>query len=322
MAIENIISGKCNDNPSIPFIYNQTVANVNANFYSQTNGLTTNHNSQKPYWDVRYTNPIQLYINGGSYNYPNHGIYTGLDVNTGYRNFGAGTIASRLDSSGIIIQTECINGYIAGGAMLNLYDAPQQHIVFGGIQATFAYTFDDNTRPSPWTNNSGNLMIQGYFDNPWYQNFGGNPGAEVNIGLFLRNRFNDNILHYIISIYRANHGFSEEPDTSFDPNLGIAFVITLIKNGTIWVTKSPYSKSAEGPRNYTVSGYSGWNDFYRVNISNADLKNLLQHSNLQQSPQDWELASIFLQYELEDEGFASFAGSFRAFEVYKTSTPW
>lgn len=322
IAIENIISGRCTDNENVVYVYNRTPSDVNSNFFSQTVNLKTSLNIQKPYWDIRYINPAQKYINGGTYNFPNHGIYTGLNVNTGNNNIGFGTNASRYDASGSIIQSECVNGYIAGGAMLNLFDAPLQHIEFGGIAATFAYEFTVNARPSPWTQHAGNLMIQGLFDNPWYLNIGNNPGAEVNIGLFIKNKFNNQTLHYIVSVYRTNHSFSENPNLSFDTNLNLAFVSTLIKNGTKWVTKSPYSKSAEGSRTHTVSGSSGWNDFYRVNISNTDLKELLEQTNRPQRPQDWEVAAIFLQYELANEGFASFAGSFRAFEVYKTNQPW
>lgn len=261
-------------------------------FLGKLPNLKTSNFVQKPYWDIRYINHSEKYINGDSYSYPNHGIYTGLNVNTGHMNFGFGTDASRHDASGSTVQSKCVNGYIAGGVMLNLYDAPRQNIVFGGIGASFSYEFEPNARPSPWTNNTGNLMIQGYFDNPWYLNLGNHRGGQVNIAIFIKHKHSPNLLHYVISIYRAHGDFSESPLLPHDPTLGLDFVSTLIKDGTKWVTKSPYSKSAEGPRNYTVSGEGGWNDFYRVNISNRDLKELLAHTNRPQRPQDWHLTAI------------------------------
>lgn len=207
--------------------------------------------------------------------------------------------------------------------MLNLYDAPAQEIEFGGILSTFTYLFESNARPSPWTYNSGNLMIQGYFDNPWYLNMGGNPGGNVAISVIVKNKYSSDLLRYVISIYRfgSANNFYERPVLIRDTFQNADFASTLVKNGTKWVTKSPYSKSTEGPRNYTVSDFGGWPDFYRVNITNADLKEILLSTGSSLTPQNWEVTAISLIFELEDTGFGSLAGSFRAFEVYKSDQP-
>ena len=76
-----------------------------------------------------------------------------------------------------------------------------------------------------------------------------------------------------------------------------------------------------------------WGDFYRVNISYQNLLAVLNELNTNPpkgalgqkfglKPQDWEVTSVMIQYELEETGGkATLSGSFKDFEVYVSENP-
>ena len=113
-------------------------------------------------------------------------------------------------------------------------------------------------------------------------------------------------------------------------------IATVASENSWWSTISPKSRAIQevfNTPNGTASNDEKWNDFYRVNISYQNLLAALQElstnpppsaagQNFGLNPEDWELTSIMLQYELEEAGGkASFSGSFRGFEAYISNLP-
>jgi len=340
-----IISAQCASNNNVDYIAYSHPDEATASIFYDLNrkNLYSSISSLKPYWDIRSVNHVSKYINGGSYAYPNQGQFTGLDVNRGYKNIGIGTEISEYAAGGSIAQSECVNGYLAGGALINRFDAPSQSITYGGQAMTFSYTFERNPINVWNSNKTGNLMIQGQFEKPWYYNYDGkNAGGEVNIIAYMHNSKTGKLFSYVISVYRTTQKIEEKP-VQFDTSTNIPHASTMIANGTRYVTKSTFSKSTQRSRGATlVSDDNTWNDFYRVNISYTNMKNALKSAantkdkkgieadnaqlfasnpaNL--NPANWDVTSIGLQYEIYNSGVgSSLAGSFRAFEAYSTSQP-
>ena len=336
-----IISSACASNNPMQYTYYQTPSDAHRRFLLDTKNLLSypGQSILKPFWDIRYVNPVRKYIDGGEYSYyPNHAERTGLDVRSGNRNIGVGTVASETDVGAGIAQSECINGVLTAGTTINLYDAPEQYITYAGPQSTFAYRVGTTARTSPWrADGKGNLMIQGYFDKPLYFNYGGNLGGGVYIGLFIRNKISGKYLNFVIGVYAAGTAWQQEKSgIKFDPTTNIVHVATVIKESSWWSTISPSSKSIQeifSEENEKTSDDGKWNDFYRVNISYQNLLAVLQElrnippegaegQDFGLNPEDWEITNIMVQYELEETGGkATFSGSFSGFEVYSSEYP-
>ncbi len=336
-----LISSQCNYNEATKYVYYETVNAVSGRYLGETQNFVTNPglNKLKPFWDIRYINPVEKYMNGGSYDqYPNHGEYTGLDTRSGIGNIGIGTDSSQVDAGGSIAQSECIGNSLVGGATINLRDAPDQYINYGGPQSTFTYRFNKTALTTPWkANGAGNLIIQGYFDKPLYMNYGNNTGGSVSMGLFLKNRNNGKLLNFVIGIYASGSAWiTEKSGIKFDSASGIVHVATVVSENSWWSTISPASKSIQEVQNSSnkkTSDYESWTDFYRVNISYqnllAVLNELRQNPPIETRGQDfglnpeaWEITAIMLQYEVEESGGkASLSGSFKGFEAYISDLP-
>jgi len=338
-GIKSVISSACNN---VNYVHYDTIVDAQYNYYNDTRYLKSypNRNILKPFWDIRYVNPVTKYENGGSYNYyPSHYKYTGLDTRYGYKNIGIGTSASRWDASGSISQSECIDGALAGGTTINMYDAPVQSLEYSGPQSTFKYEFGDNS-VRPWkSNGTGNYMLQGRFDNPFWGRWDRkNIGGGVNFGVYLYNTRTGKRLSYIIGLYAFGMGRTNEViDMQFDPTTDIPHISTVAKNNTIYATKSRWSKSIQGARRnmitYSHTKGSHWTDFFRVNITYDNLKAALSKVNIfssrDRNPQDWVVESSMIQYELEEadkngNGFkrATLTGSFWNFKTYITDKAW
>jgi len=331
-----IISSACGGNDAVRNTYYQTPTDANNRFLAETQSFVSypGVSSLKPFWDIRYVNPVRKYMDGGEYGYyPNHAERTGLDVRSGNRNIAIGTAASEADVGASVAQSECVNGAIAAGTTINLFDAPEQYINYAGPQSTFAYRIGSTARTSPWrADGKGNLMIQASFDRPLYFNYGGNLGGGVYFGLFLRNKASGRLLNFVIGVYAAGTAWQKEKSgIKFDPTTNVVHVATVIKESSWWSTISPSSRSIQevfSRDNEKTSDDGRWDEFYRVNISYQNLLAVLQEiqksppagtsaQGFGLSPQDWELTNIMVQYELEETGGkATFSGSFRGFEAY------
>ena len=335
-----IISASCSANESVKHVYYERMIDAHTNYFVDIQDLVTipGTTSGKPYWDIRYVNPITKYMDGGDYSYfANHGEFTGLDTRTGIDNLAFGTYASTGDSSGSIAQAECIGGAITAGTTINLYDTPGQELLYSGPQTTFAYRLGSAPQTSPWNaDGTGNLMIQAFFDRPLYADYGGNYGGGVNIGFFLKNKITDKHINFVISAYGIGEDFSsaklnESREILFDPTTQVVHVDTVFKDGTIYSTKSQYSRTTElvtSDHDKRTSDDGKWENFFRVNVSYQNLMSVLQKSQEQGwaydlHPEDWEVTSMMIQFELEEEGGgkAILSGSFQSFEVYSTINP-
>lgn len=337
-----LISSQCSSNETTKYVHYETVVEANRRYLKDTENLVSSPgiNSLKPFWDMRYVNPVNKYIDGGDYRdqYPNHGEKTGLDTRNGVNNIGIGTYSSEVETSGVIAQSECINGSLAGGATINLWDAPEQFINYGGPQTTFSYRFKKTALTSPWkSNETGNLVMQGYFDKPLYENYGENKGGSVSIGLFMKNKRKNKLLNVVIGIYASGTAWMEEKSgIKFDTSSNIIHVATVISEDSWWSTISPLSKSIQevsSISNKKTSDDGRWDDFYRVNISYQNLLAILNElrekppvggegQDFGLSPEDWEVTSLMIQYEVEESGGkAILSGSFKGFEAYLSKNP-
>jgi len=336
-----LISSACISNNTVAYTYYQTPIDAQRSFLQDTKNLISypGKGSLKPFWDIRYVNPVSQYINGGEYtSYPNHGERTGLDVRSGNNNLGVGTGASETDVGAGVAQSKCVDGVLSAGTTINLFDAPEQYINYAGPQSTFAYRIGRTSRTSPWrADGKGNLMMQGSFDRPLYFNYDNNLGGGVYIGLFIRNKKTGKYLNFVIGVYAAGTAWvKEKSGIKFDPTTNIVHVATVIKENSWWSTISPSSNSIQevfSKENETTSDDGKWNEFYRVNISYQNLLAVLQElkntppdgaagQDFGLSPQNWEVTNIMVQYELEESGGkATFSGSFRGFEAYLSEYP-
>lgn len=336
-----LVSSECAYSDGVQTISYTTHEEAQSNYFGDTSLLvsTPESNLFKPFLDIRYFNPMSRYIDGGAYDYyPNHSLFTGLDAREGVENIAIGTDASKVDNSGGIVQAECINGALAVGTTINLFDAPEQDIPYGGPQATLVYQLYQSSLTAPWSaDEKGNLILEGYFDKPIYINHSENMGGSVSFGLFLNNQKTGKKLNFVIAIYAIGEAWiKEKAGIKFDPTTNIVHVATLIKDTSWWSTRSPRSlemQEISSTPNQRTSDDGAWSDFYRVNISYQNLLAVLDElqTNPPQgaegvdfgmSPEDWEVSSIMLQYELEESGgMALLSGSFRSFEAYTSVDP-
>lgn len=333
-----LISSACGSNHAVSYVYYQTPADT-MRVLHDTQSFISYPGNEKPFWDIRYVDPVHTIMNGGTYDYlPNHGSFTGLDTRRGVRNIAIGTDAATVDAGGGITQSECVNGQLAGGATINLYNAPEQFIYYGGPQSTFIYQIGNNPLSFPWKRDgTGNLALQASFDTPLYFNYANNIGGSVSFGLYLKNRRTGIVLNYIIGIYAAGEAWiKEKRGIQFDPTTRFVHVATVISDESWWSTNSPASKfitEVHPSQNTTTTDDGQWPNFFRVNVGYQNLKALLNElntnppagaegQNFGSDPSEWQVTAAMIQYELDEEGgAATFSGSFRGFEVYVTQLP-
>lgn len=336
-----VVSPSCSNNQIPQYVYFATQADATNNIFNAISNLYSYpaQGTLKPYWDLRYVNPVSRYVYGTTATeYANHAEYTGLDARSGNQNIIVGTAASQIDSSGSVIQSKCVNNVLTAGTTLNLNDAPAQSLVYAGIQSTFNYQIDPNNHIRPWkADGSGNLLAQASFDSPIYHNFASNIGGSISFNIFLYNPKINKHLNYVIGVYAAGGAWQiEKAGIRFDPTTNIIHVATVAKDDSWWCTISPKSKSIieilDSTR--TTSDDGIWNNFYRVNISYQNLLAVLNElrtnppaavagQDFGLNPQDWEVTLASVQYELEEQGGqARFSGSFSGFGVYISQLPF
>ena len=336
-----VISSVCDYNQPISHIYFMTQTDAGNNYFKATHSLSSYpfRGVLKPFWDFRYTNPVSPFLRNGDGSYlPDYASLSGLDARKGDRNTIIGTPFAQTDPSGVVGQSKCVGGHIAAGTTLNLYDAPEQALIYAGIANTFTYQIHPNNHIRPWkADGSGNLMLQANFDKPIYRNFESNTGGSVAFNIMLYNPKSKLHLNYVIGIYAFGSAWQTEmAGIKFDPTTNIVHVATVIKDDSWWCTKSPKSLAIQevvNTPNKTNRDDGRWNDFYRVNISYNNLKAVLDELqknpppsvagiNFGQAPQDWEVILLAVQYELAEEGGkALVSGSFSGFEAYLSRLP-
>ena len=334
-----LITSSCSANHPVRFVYFKTPTDAYNNFFRATNSLMSYPASTlKPYWDIRYVNPISEYVrNGDGSHYANHSKFTGLDARVSGGNFIAGSSASQTDAGGSMVAAKCVDGFIAASTTINLHDAPDMQLTYAGIQSTYAYRISTKSNVYPWGKSDGNLVLQAHFDEPLYFNYGNNEGGSVSYNVIMRNKRNGKKLNFVIGIYAVGDAWTKEKSgIRFDPTTGIVHVATVIDKDSWWSTKSPKSKSITEFFNQagkTTKDDGSWPDFFRVNISYNNMKAVLNElknnppssvagQDFGTNPQDWELTNIMIQYEVEENGGkASMSGSFRGFDVYITKQP-
>ncbi|NPA50697.1 MAG: hypothetical protein GXO02_03605, partial [Epsilonproteobacteria bacterium] len=336
------VTSSCTYNTKVDYVYYQTPSDAHARYYNDTRRFVSYPGSGqalKPFWDMRYTNSVSKYIDGGVHlEYADHSVNTGLDAREGIRNVEIGTSLAQINPDGAVAQAKCVNGSVAAGTIINLYDAPEQYLTYAGPQSSFKYILARSALTSPWkSDGSGNIMIQANFDEPIYHNFSNNIGGGVYFNLFLHNKRNGKLLNYVIGIYGIGEAWmKEKAGIRFDPTTGVIHVATVIKDSSWWCTKSPSSLEIQevfnGP---TRTNYDDgvWSEFYRVNIAYQNLLAVLKElkdnpppeaagEDFGLSPEDWEVTSIMIQYELEEEGGkAILAGSFKDFNAFISKNP-
>ncbi len=333
-----LISSACGANAGIQYVYYQTPP-ATRTVLDDTYHFISYPGRQKPYWDVRYVNPIHTAINGSSrLNFPNHSQFTGLDARSGNQNVVIMSQAATADPSGSMIESECIGGAVAAGSIINLNDSPEQSITYGGPQSTFTYQIGNTPLRRVWkSNGDGNLVIQANFKRPLYINYGNNLGGSVVFVVFLRNRYTGTIINYIIGLYSAGDAWQKENRTiQFDPTTGFVHVPTVVSDQSWWSTSSPVSKEITeiySTPDKRVADDGIWQNFFRVNISYQNLKALLdelsknppagaQNQSFGNDPSQWEVLTVAIQYEIEEQGGkALLSGSFKNFEVYVSHLP-
>lgn len=340
-AKSSLILSQCSVNQIPKYIYFSTQLDAQQNIFNAIKNLYSYPSSGifKPFWDIRYTNPVNTYIQENTAtHYPDHSVLTGLDARSGTHNITVGSGLSQVDTAGVVGQSKCVEGVIAAGTTLNLYDAPEQALTYAGIANTFIYQIHPNNHVRPWkSNQKGNLMLQSFFDTPLYHNFEQNIGGSIAFNIFLYNPKIKKHLNYVIGIYAYGEAWQrEKAGIRFDPTTNIIHVATVIKDASWWTTKSPKSKEIQevfNIANKTTADDGKWNNFYRTNISYQNLLAVLNElkknppsevagQNFGLNPEDWEVTLLAVQYELEEQGGkASISGSFRGFESYLSEDP-
>jgi hypothetical protein len=330
-----LLASECKYNkPS--YIYYENSFDAHKNIFKDTKNLLSKPWSEKalkPHWDFRYVNRVSRYKNSDI----DFSKLTGLDFKDSQ--LFIGTDASRVDNSASVAGVKCVNGKLAAGTTINLNDAPEQYLDYGGPHSTFIYRLAPNLSVAkPWQKNrSGNLLIQADFTKPIYKNFGKNIGGGVNFGLILHNTKTNQNINYVIGLYSFGKGWMhEQADVKYDPTTKMAHISTAIDRNSIYSTMSPKSaeiiKVLSTPKKLRESA-NDWSSFYRVNITYDNMIAVLQElrnnppadlagEDFGLSPQDWEVSSVMIQFELEEEGGkALLSGSFRGFEVYTSKLP-
>ena len=340
-AITPIFTSSCSANQVPKSVYFATPDEAEQQYYNAVRNLVSSPASAtlKPYWDIRYINPVTSYIqNQDASHYPNHAQYTGLDARSGQNHTTTGTSFSQTDASGGVVQSKCVDNQIVAGTTINLFDAPEQILTYAGPTQTFIYNFNINSHIRPWkTGGNGNLMMQASFDTPIYFNYGGNYGGSISFGLFIHNRRTGKFLNYIIGIYAAGQAWQKEKaGIRFDPTTNIVHVATVMSENSWWSTISPKSNSIQevfSIANKTTSDDGEWNNFFRANISYQNLLAVLNElkknppeavagEDFGLSPEDWDITSVMIQFELEEEaGKATLSGSFKGFDAYISNLP-
>ena len=326
-ADQTIVSPYCWNNQDIEYLYYKTPTDTDRlpnDLHSRGLFTDPHSNTFKPMWDLRYVNPSSSLFDA-----PNHASYTGLDTRYGNRASAFGTNISRWYNAGSIVQTECVNGLLAGGTMVNLWDTVDQSIgekETGGPQATFKYRIIGNIRP--W-NNGKNLRIQANFDRPIYTKSSGNIGGNISFVASLQNIHNPALqFYYVMPVWGYSNGYGREQYIGHDNNLYFASApfISTEDDGTRYAIASQYSNQTfrvTASNNVNPTSDDGiWPHFFRVNVPYKSFQKALNDIGHSSKPEDWRVIMLGIQFEIEEDGGkGSIAGSFLGYSAAITDSP-
>ena len=324
-----VVSPYCWNNQDIKYLYYQTPAVAHLHYLNDiwSHKTTPSSNTFKPIWDLRYVNS-----SSPLYDAANHSVYTGLDTRDGYEASSFGTSISRWNHGGSIVQTKCINGLLAAGTIVNLWDSPSKSIKDGGPQSSFVYHL---IGVYPWKDYR-NLRLQANFDLPIYYKGAGNTGGNINFILYMHNKYTDKSFSYVIPIFGYGDGYStKDKKKKIDSNTDIGWVTAPIiseEDGSRYVTRSQYSIKTRNInpniQSNPTSDDGRWPYFFRANISYNNFNKALSENgfsikdNQLNAPQYWETTLIGIQYEIEEEGgYGSISGSFYGLRADITDRP-
>lgn len=283
-----------------------------------TTTLNRPNATMKPYLDIRYVNPVSRQSR-----FQNHLPYSGIS-STGSEGGAWGTAASVEEAKGSLIQYKCSDGMLAAGGVINGFDSPKQSIDYGGPQGALTYLFAGgiSTAPSPWNSSgSGNLMMQGYFSKPYRFSADGGRGADGGFNIFLRKKKGTpETINFVISTHRS-YELTESEAPKVDPTTNAIHISTLVADDTVWVTKSPISRTATGMRD-SKQGSESWSDFFRVNITYANMESVLQAAGKTSTPEEWAVTSASVLYEFTGSDRQAIGFSVRAFELFQSEEPF
>lgn len=252
-----------------------------------------------PYIDVRYTNQPHLEQGIGLDRYP----YTGIDSNyfTGYKEtLSNGDTTSYLTDyaeknlDGTAAQVACINNNLVFSAVVNGHDSIPIS-TYGGPSITFGYTASKNYYP--WA--SGNLLhFTGNFKQA-YQSDPNEVGAQMNIGIFIKNTKTNAKFLYNVNLYNS-FGLLKD-SINYDPTLKTAYASTSVNANSKYVTSRPNSKSSTVTTT-TLFTADGFENHYSFDITKNNLINAFIDSKssdlINSNPDDWAVYGFFVQSEI------------------------
>ncbi len=331
-----IVTSKCKYNKRASYIYYKTPSDIDYhNYYKKIDSLSSTPTKEKPFWDIRYVNKIYNYTNSNQLDELSKKISFSLPNNSNSTLFGTNYLLNSKDAN--LVTTKCEDGVITSKATLNLLDTPNQYIEYGGPQSSFKYIIKNSNLSKPWSSDkTGNLMIQASFNKPEYKRYEQNMGGTISFGFIIHNKKLNKYISYVIGVYAAGDAWLEErAKLHYDTSTGFIHVATTIDNGTWWSTKSPKSELSVRVKGTPeeIKNDRDFRHFFRVNITYNNIKAILRElknnppieasgEDFGLNPEDWQVTSIFIQFELEEEGGnAILSTSFKGFEAYKSKLP-
>lgn len=139
-ALEPLVNSHCQQTPHYPLLQESIytpVANKNAHFeyfmrphQIDTLQIAGDKTPEKIAWQVGYTNPLHEVSGRAEFN-----PYIGIDIPADAVRYISQ--AANSDASGSQVAHFCHQNNLAGAFFLNLYDAPKQNIVYGGVFSDF-----------------------------------------------------------------------------------------------------------------------------------------------------------------------------------------
>jgi len=211
-------------------------------------------------------------------------------------------------------------GNYSGSCVLNSRDKVEQDILYGGMQVSFQYRFDYQSRPSV-----NGLTFQVASHRPYYENDGGNRGGNIAMVLNFATTGVQPVrrIGMVVRLYALNEsqGFNERI-VGFDPNSGKLHVEEALFCENKWLTTSPESDGSKHSRGDRLFGSNPkvFNNFFSFGLDEKFDDLLIEaakpayfgkHIPLEK----WELYAASIQFELNESGSAIMGGAFSGFRI-------
>ena len=226
---------------------------------------------------------------------------------------------------------DCVRGRLAVGTIVSTLDGTQHPVYVGGHHVSFVYQFGHHhwqikRLKSPWTaEGGGGLRFRIRSGEPFYYNFGGNPGGQLNITYWLHNTAgtSERIINGVNVVYQYNDAQRSRERVWVDDTTKAAVISSYHGRDTVYSTSTEFS---------ALTGYGGaaihvaetqagripaghFSDLFELEIRYDDLAAALSAMGDTSSPEDWVVSAVNVQYELADEGEAVAIARHYGFEV-------